>query len=94
MTPYDIIQSYNKERQVESMEIIEPNNTTFVFNAQERVELQNTIQMLKAISSTMLYKESFVGYIDDDIEAIISDLENISGDIERANGKVACEYED
>ena len=76
------------------MEIIEPNNTTFVFNAQERVELQNTIQMLKAIESTMLYKESFVGYVDDDIEAIISDLENISGDIERANGKVVCEYED
>ena len=76
------------------MEIIEPNNTTFVFNAQERVELQNTIQMLKAIASTMLYKESFVGYTDDDIEAIVSDLKNISGDIEKANGKVACEYED
>lgn len=76
------------------MEIIEPNNTTFVFTAQERVELQNTIQMLKAIASTMLYKESFVGYIDDDIEAIISDLENISGDIEGSNGKVVCEYED
>ena len=76
------------------MEIIEPNNTTFVFNAQERVELQNTIQMLKAIVSTMLYKESFVGYIDDDIEAIISDLENISGDIEGSNGKVVCDYED
>lgn len=76
------------------MEIIEPNNTTFVFNAQERVELQNTIQMLKAIASTMLYKESFVGYTDDDIEAIISDLENISGDIEGSNGKVICEYED
>ena len=76
------------------MEIIEPNNTTFVFNAQERVELQNTIRMLQAIASTMLYKESFVGYTNDDIEAIISDLENISGDIERANGKVVCEYED
>jgi len=76
------------------MEIIEPNNTTFVFNAQERVELQNTIQMFKAIVSTMLYRESFVGYMHDDIEAIISDLENISGDIERANGKVVCEYED
>lgn len=76
------------------MEIIEPNNTTFVFNAQERVELQNTIQMLKAIASTMLYKESFVGYTDDDIEAIISDLENISGDIEGSNGKVVCDYED
>ena len=76
------------------MEIIEPNNTTFVFNAQERVELQNTIQMLKAIASTMLYKENFIGYMDDDIEAIISDLENISGDIERANGKVVCDYED
>lgn len=76
------------------MEIIEPNNTTFVFNAQERVELQNTIQMLKAIVSTMLHKESFVGYIDDDIEAIISDLENISGDIEGSNGKVVCDYED
>lgn len=76
------------------MEIIEPNNTTFVFNAQERVELQNTIQMLKAIASTMLYRESFVGYMDDDLEAIISDLENISGDIERLNGKVVCDYED
>ena len=76
------------------MEIIEPNNTTFVFNAQERVELQNTIQMLKAIASTMLYKESFVVYVDDDIEAIISDLENISGDIEGSNGKVVCDYED
>lgn len=76
------------------MEIIEPNNTTFVFNAQERVELQNTIQMLKAIASTMLYRESFVGYTDDDIEAIINDLENISGDIEGSNGKVVCEYED
>lgn len=76
------------------MEIIEPNNTTFVFNAQERVELQNTIQMLKAITSTMLYRESFVGYTNDDIDAIINDLENISGDIERSNGKVVCEYED
>ena len=76
------------------MEIIEPNNTTFVFNAQERVELQNTIQMLKAIASTILYKESFVGYTDDEIEAIINDLENISGDIEGSNGKVVCEYED
>lgn len=76
------------------MEIIEPSNTTFVFNAQERVELLNTIQMLRAITATMLYKESFVGYTNDDIEAIISDLENISGDIERANGKVVCEYED
>lgn len=76
------------------MEIIEPNNTTFVFNAQERVELQNTIQMLKAITSTMLYKESFVGYTNDDIEAIINDLKNISGDIEESNGKVVCEYED
>lgn len=76
------------------MEIIEPNNTTFVFNAQERVELQNTIQMLKAITSTMLYRESFIGYTNDDIEAIINDLENISGDIERSNGKVVCEYED
>ena len=76
------------------MEIIEPNNTTFVFNAQERVELQDTIQMLKAITDTMLYRESFVGYMDDDLEAIISDLENISGDIERLNGKVVCDYED
>lgn len=76
------------------MEIIEPNNTTFVFNAQERVELQNTINMLKAITSTMLYRESFVGYTNDDIDAIISDLENISGDIERTNGKVVCEHED
>ena len=76
------------------MEIIEPNNTTFVFNAQERVELQNTIQMLKAITSTMLYRENFVGYTNDDIEAIISDLENISRDIEGSNGKVVCEYED
>lgn len=76
------------------MEIIEPNNTTFVFNAQERVELQNTIQMLKAITSTMLYRESFTSYTNDDINAIISDLENILGDIERANGKVVCEYED
>lgn len=76
------------------MEIIEPNNTTFIFNAQERVELQNTIQMLEAIASTMLYKESFVGYTDDEIEAIIVDLKNISGDIERSNGNVVCEYED
>ena len=76
------------------MEIIEPNNTTFVFNAQERVELQNTIRMLEAIVSTISYKESFVGYMDEDIKAIISDLENISGDIEGANGKVVCEYED
>lgn len=76
------------------MEIIEPNNTTFVFNAQERIELQNTIQMLKAITSTMLYRESFVGYTNDDIEAIINDLENISRDIEGSNGKVVCEYED
>ena len=76
------------------MEIIEPSNTTFVFNAQERVELLNTIQMLKAIVATMLYKESFVSYTNDDIEAIISDLENISGDIERTHGKVVCEYED
>ena len=76
------------------MEIIEPNNTTFKFNAQERVEMQNTIQMLKAISETMLYKESFVGYMSEDIEAIITDLENISGDIEKENGKIVCEYED
>ena len=76
------------------MEIIEPNNTTFVFNAQERVELQNTIRMLEAITSTMLYKESFVGYMDDDLEAIISDLENISGDIEKLDGKVVCDYMD
>ena len=76
------------------MEIIEPNNTTFVFNAQERVELKNTIQMLKAITSTMLYKENFVGYTNDDINSIINDLENISGDIEGLNGKVVCEYED
>ena len=73
------------------MEIIEPSNTTFVFNAQERVELLNTIQMLKAIVATMLYKESFVSYTNDDIDAIISDLENISEDIERTHGKVVCE---
>ena len=73
------------------MEIIEPSNTTFVFNAQERVELLNTIQMLKAITSTMLYKESFVSYTNDDIDAIISDLENISEDIERTHGKIVCE---
>ena len=73
------------------MEIIEPSNTTFVFNAQERVELLNTIQMLKAIVATMLYKESFVSYTNDDIDAIISDLENISEDIERTHGKIVCE---
>ena len=76
------------------MEIIEPNNTTFKFNTQERVELQNTIQMLKAISKTMLHRESFVGYMDRDIEAIVTDLENISEDIEREDGEIVCEYED
>ena len=76
------------------MEIIEPNNTTFKFNARERVELQNVTQMFKVILKTMLYSESFVGYMSSDIEAIVTDLENISGDIERENGKIVCEYED